>query len=535
MPAKHLKKFPKPLLDDLVAGRWLPVIGAGFSRNAVLPHGKTMPLWNDLGVLLGQDLGEYDASTPLDAISAYEHEFKRSKLIERLSELLLIDDARPGSAHEAFCSIPFDIVCTTNFDFLLERQYELNPRHCTPLIDEDQLSINLKDTGIGLLKLHGDVNHPNRMIATETDYDTFLDKYPLLATFLANLLITRTAVLVGYSLDDPDFRQVWQILGERLGRHRRTAYTLGVGIKRSDIARFERRGVHVIDLGGSKTRYKEVLSEVFAELADFWRDKVIPASQVKEEQPLRELSLPNEALTRLCFFAVPLRLLSFYRERVFPIASKHGFVPISADDVVSPGDTITAKIQALIQRTLLIVADASSQNTLLELGAALQANRDGARILVIAEPTASIPIDIRELRVIFRPDVSTADPDEFLVQLDHWFSGAAERLKPLLLAEPARLLAGREYRAAIIAAISLLEATLRQRLELPRTASGRRVTLTELLEEAKTQGLLGDIPVRTVLDWLRTRNQIVHGELVVAKSTAELIVYGVLGIVHAAG
>jgi hypothetical protein len=37
MAAKHISKFPKPLLDDLVAGRWLPIVGAGFSRNAVLP------------------------------------------------------------------------------------------------------------------------------------------------------------------------------------------------------------------------------------------------------------------------------------------------------------------------------------------------------------------------------------------------------------------------------------------------------------------------------------------------------------------
>ncbi len=373
------------------------------------------------------------------------------------------------------------------------------------------------------------------MVATETDYDRFLDRYPLLAIFLANLLITRTAVLVGYSVDDPDFRQVWQIVGERLGHHRGIAYTLGVGAKPTDIVRFERRGVRVINLAGGKARYGEVLAEVFVELADFWREKVIPASQVKEEQPLRELSLPSEASTRLCFFAVPLSFLSFYRERVFPVVSKHGFVPISADDVVSPGDTVLAKIEALIQRALLIVVDASTQNTLLELVVALRAKLDASRILVIVEPTATLPVDIRELQVIFRPDVSTADPDEFLIQLDQWFSAAAERHKPLLLEEPARLLAAREYRAAIIAAISRLEATLRQRLDAPRTVSGRRTTLTALLEEAKVQGLLGDVPVRTVLDWLRIRNQVVHGELAVTKGMAEQIVHGILGIAHAAG
>jgi hypothetical protein len=56
MATKYLQSFPKPLLDDLIAGRWLPIVGAGFSRNAVLPQGKAMPLWTDLGEALGRDL-----------------------------------------------------------------------------------------------------------------------------------------------------------------------------------------------------------------------------------------------------------------------------------------------------------------------------------------------------------------------------------------------------------------------------------------------------------------------------------------------
>lgn len=31
--------FPEVLLRDLVEGRWLPLVGAGFSRNAVTPAG----------------------------------------------------------------------------------------------------------------------------------------------------------------------------------------------------------------------------------------------------------------------------------------------------------------------------------------------------------------------------------------------------------------------------------------------------------------------------------------------------------------
>ena len=243
------------------------------SRNANLPYQQTLPLWTELGKSLAEDMQDYEYVNPIDAISAYAHEFGRPKLIEKLSAALSIGEARPGNTHRAFCAVQFDIVCTTNLDFLLERQYELTPKLCTPIIDEDQLSIKLPRSSVALLKLHGDLNHPNRLVATEEDYDTFLERYPSIATYLANLLITRTAVLIGYSLDDPDFRQVWQVVGERLGKARRLAYVLCVGARPADVTRFERRGVKVINLAGNKSKYGEILSDAFGELKNYWRGK----------------------------------------------------------------------------------------------------------------------------------------------------------------------------------------------------------------------------------------------------------------------
>src|SRR5580692_12010639 len=284
------------------------------SLNARVPSGKKPPLWAELGKQLEQDLEDFVSSGPMDAISAYEHEFGRARLVERLSDILFLRDAQPGEAHKAFCEIPFDIVCTTNFDFLLERQYDLTPRYVYPVVDEEQLSINVGNAGTLLLKLHGDLRHPNRLIVSEADYDGFLTRYPLLATYLSNQLITKTAVFIGYSLDDPDFRQIWHIVSNRLGRSRRMAYTLAVNASNADVARFERRGVKVINLPGSREKYGEVLAGAFKELREYMRDNVISVSKVTEEQPLRELLLPRDSTTRLCFFSLPLELLSFYRE-----------------------------------------------------------------------------------------------------------------------------------------------------------------------------------------------------------------------------
>jgi hypothetical protein len=127
------------------------------SLNASVPTGKKMPLWAAMSKELTDDLSDFASTSVLDGISAYEHEFGRARLIERLSDILLIKEAQPGNAHKEFCTIPFDIVCTTNFDFLLERQYDLTPRYVYPVVDEEQLSINAGNAGTVLLKLHGDL------------------------------------------------------------------------------------------------------------------------------------------------------------------------------------------------------------------------------------------------------------------------------------------------------------------------------------------------------------------------------------------
>ncbi len=464
MQKKYIPYFPKPLLDDLIVGRWLPIVGSGFSRNAVVPAGSTMPLWDDLGRALAQEMRDYPYSGALDAISAYCHEYSRAKLVERLSELLLVDQARPGGVHRAFCSIPFDIVCTTNLDFLLERQYEASPRYCRPVIDEDQLSIGTRNPAVTLLKLHGDVHHPQRLVVTEEDYDAFLERYPLLATYVANLLIGRTAVLIGYSLDDPDFRQIWQVISERLGRLRRLAYSLTVDARAADLARFERRGVKVIDLPGSRSKYGDILAAAFDELRSYLAINLIAASQVTEENPLRELTLPHDANTRLCFFAVPFSLYSFYKEFAFPVAEHSGFVPVTAEDIVSPGDNISAKIEALLERATTVVVDATTPNTVLEMRLAL--SKLGAeKVLVVAEKGAWFPSDIGGVTHIERRARPFADTERFLESLTNWFASVARVIGPRLAEEPRRLLELREYRAAVISAITLLETVLRNRLD----------------------------------------------------------------------
>lgn len=549
MAKKLLDLFPKPLLADLVAGRWLPVVGAGMSLNAKMPPGRKMPLWPALGEALAGDLSDFSPTGTLDAISAFQHEFGRSKLIERLIDILHINDAQPGRAHEAFCGLPFDIACTTNFDFLLERQYERGLSHAYTVVDEEQLSINGSPSGTLLLKLHGDLHHPSRLVVTEEDYDGFLNRYPLIATYLANLLITKTAVFIGYSLDDPDFRQIWSIVHSRLGSSRRMAYSIMVDAGPSEIARYERRGVKVVNLPGPKSRYGDTLAEAFEELHAHWRDNVISASKVTEEEPLRELMLPRDASSRLCFFSIPVDRLALYRSEVFPYVQSLGFVPVTADDVISPGDSFIAKIDALIDRAAVIVSEPATDRTRAELHMALgrrgseqrDANRFRRVIIVDSKfnlPDESAPYGIQYM-VISRDEL-TDNPEQFGNKLTKILSTFAEELGLGFDTEPARLLEQGEARAAVISAMTLLEIRLREQFSFSNqstssshfTINYRPETLRTLIDNAATHGVISDYQRNHAHRWMKLRNEIVHIGRIIPMSRAREIVNGVSEIVH---
>lgn len=529
----YLDYFPEPFLEDMVQGRCLPFVGAGFSLNAKIPAGKKMLDWAGLGKKVAATLREYQYTTPLEALSAYAHEFSRVKLVEFLSSSLLVTAIQPAKPHEEFCRLPFERVVTTNFDFLLEQAYTKINKYCIPLVSEDQLAVGDPQAGVRLLKLHGDLHHPNRVVVTEEDYDSFLTSLPLLATHLSSLLIDHTALFIGYSLDDPDFRQIWQIVKDRLGGLRRPAYVLQVDAPTHVVARYERRGVKVINLLKTPNRtYAETLEVVFRELLDYWTSNLISLSTSTEAEPQAELSLPATAQSRLAFFAVPTQYAALYKSRVYPIAEKYGFSPVMAAEVVAPGDNVMAKVYALIERSALVVADLSSPNTVLEVGMVLSKEGLSKSLILIADDQASVPSDLAGHIVIRKPRSLDDESVGFLKSLEKAFAAAFEKLSPALEDEPTRLLDKKEYRAAVIAVFSLLEHELRQLSDLyDLNAFAARSSLVMLLEFARSKEVLSEEEFKQIRQHATVRNRLAHDRDEVSAATARTIVRSTLKVI----
>jgi len=545
MARKYLDSFPRPLLEDLEQGRWIPIVGAGLSRNAIVPVKQKMPLWKDLGDAFSKDLSGYLCESPIDAISAYAHQFGRAKLTEKLTEFLLVDSAKPGAVHDSFCRIGFDVVCTTNLDLLLERQYDSIARYCRPITDDEHLSISLQRSKadqyprVDLLKLHGDVHHSGSLVVTEEDYEAFLHRHALKATYLANLLISRTAVLIGYSLDDPDLRQIWRVITDRLGHLRRPAYAIGVGRSFTNFSRFQRRGVQLIELPGKERDYARILTDVFNELREFW--KSLPLESVSSDrESVSELALPSDAASRICLFLIPPELKSFYREAVYPIAKNWGFVPLAPEEVLAAGDVVSAKIEALATRAEVIVVDIPTLNA---ISAILSEIRDlNEKRVVTVIPDSIVEPVVNTINQLFpramrhsswrvvRPRNVVRDSGVFLESVNAIFQGIAEATKGRLEEEPERLLKNGDYRAAVISAMTLLEVRLRERIQTGVSDPRKNYSMLSLMGTAVEQQVLPAQYLDRLVRWAKERNTVVHMGGAVNAKLAREIVHGVYNI-----
>ncbi len=526
---KYINFLPKPLLDDIIKNQCIPIIGAGFSRNADLPDNLKLPLWEDLGKYFAKQLEGYSYTTPLDAISTYTYEYSKNKTVEMLRELLYIDKSKPGAVHNAFTDLPFDTIVTTNFDFLLEKTFENKSKsNCIPIIDEDQLTINTSIEFVKIIKIHGDLNHPKKLILTEEEYDTYLTNYPIMSTYISNLLITKTPIFIGYSLGDPDFRGIWHVLRSRLGVMFRKAYVLAVGIEEFQKKKYERRGVKVINIDGRKDDYKKVLESFFKELKYYWDSKISEISTFTDVKSKIEISLPPKTKTGMCFFAIPFNLLSFYRENVFPIFNEYGFNPITASDMILLGDNFTQKITTLIERADLIYVDVSTTNTLVEFGVAQAKGKD---IIPIIEEGREIPADLSNYNFLFRPKINSENINDFLINLEKQVADLSKIFIIPLFDEPERLLKKDEYRAAVIMAFSLLEDELRKRIKPLVYKERRFINLREGVQEALKLQLISKKDASEISEWLIERNSLVHTSKSISKKKASSIVNGVLKIV----
>ena len=172
-------------------------VGAGVSKNSGLPT------W---GQLVQEFAGKIDyptngrlATEEYIRIPQYYYcldESEGHSSYYSLLKSMLPENIRPNLLDELIVSLHPKHIVTTNFATLLDQGAS---GYVVIREDKDLM------TGISshyLLKLHGDIHQPEKLVFKEDDYLHYSHTHRLMETFLKSLLIDHVFLFVGYSLND---------------------------------------------------------------------------------------------------------------------------------------------------------------------------------------------------------------------------------------------------------------------------------------------------------------------------------------------
>jgi hypothetical protein len=227
------------------------LVGAGFSRNAVLPapNSPKPPLWTDFYRIMATRLYP-SGNAPFDPLRLAE-EYKAAlgpAAVESLiSELVRDGEWVPGELHSKLVSLPWADILTTNWDTLLERAALTSDQQTYETVRTVTDIAHARSPRI--VKLHGSLPSNRPFIFTEEDYRTFPRQFAPFVNLVQQIFLENELCLIGFSGDDPNFLQWSGWVRDELGAAARRIYLVGVlNLSPSRRKLLEARFVSPVDL-----------------------------------------------------------------------------------------------------------------------------------------------------------------------------------------------------------------------------------------------------------------------------------------------
>ncbi len=218
---------PPELRNIYRDGRLLPFIGAGSSMSVQWSDSgiaKRGPSWKEMVDQAARILGFGDPDllrvrgTDLQILEYFKTVETTAKLTNWLqNNMRPPDDALEASqihselARLSNCSIFY----TTNYDAFIERSFNLNKRDC--IIVADEAGMGKRSGSAEIVKFHGDFDHPDNMVLSESDYEKRLKFETPMDYRLRSDILGRSLLFIGYSFNDWNVSYLFRLVNEHLG------------------------------------------------------------------------------------------------------------------------------------------------------------------------------------------------------------------------------------------------------------------------------------------------------------------------------
>jgi len=255
-------EIPLELVEQFARGNGVIFVGAGLSQGAGLPG------WSELLASLADsiDLPPHLRTDLLKVAQYYENQCGRQALVNHIIEQTDTTGKGPTDNHRRLLRLGARTWVTTNYDDLIERTFRKADERFTKIVRDQDLPYASTDT-VTLVKLHGDREQPDTIVITQQDYHTYFRRFPQIKNKLTSLLLEKTFLFVGYSINDPDFNQIQAEVAYDLQQHQRLAYAVLFDVDEFTFSDLRSRNIHVLNIPlEGHADYSQRLGELLDEL-----------------------------------------------------------------------------------------------------------------------------------------------------------------------------------------------------------------------------------------------------------------------------
>lgn len=224
--------------------------GAGLSMYAGYPNGNGLRtiFYNKLNNKEKEFINEHQTLSNLTQ-NLFDFQNSRNATISTLREVFL---AHPKSTevHRRISEIShFKTIITTNYDKLFENAFG----------EKAQLLVSNKDIPytdkkkVQIYKIHGDLSSPETIILKDSDYNNFFKNNTETEVFWNSVkekLSTQSILFIGYSLEDPNIKVIFEKILESLGEDMKERFFVAPNLQQFNIDKLSKKGIKYIDSTG---------------------------------------------------------------------------------------------------------------------------------------------------------------------------------------------------------------------------------------------------------------------------------------------
>lgn len=208
-------------IDELVSefGAHVDAQAAAIFVGAGLSMLSGYPGWADLVQPYAESLGlEQEEAGDLPLVVQYFEDSHADGDKRVRDDIIAIvrrqADASPSSAHDRVLSLPVHDIWTTNYDCLIERAADAAGIELDLLREDDDLTTS-KPVTRRLYKMHGSVESETaseHLIISRDDFEHYPHTHPRFWHLLRAHFLTRSFLFVGFSLTDPNIREIFKMV-----------------------------------------------------------------------------------------------------------------------------------------------------------------------------------------------------------------------------------------------------------------------------------------------------------------------------------